>query len=177
MKLLITGGVGFIGRYTMRTALARGNEVVLYDLAVPSGDLPAGVRYVHGELSSTDDVLATLEACRPTAIVHLAAVVGVPASMNSPIESTRVNVEGTVRLLEAVQRFGPTRVVHLSTEETYGDFEEDSIDEDHVQRPFTPYGISKAAAEGFCRFFRRTRGVDLGRGISRKAARHRVRAR
>jgi nucleoside-diphosphate-sugar epimerase len=161
LRLLITGGAGFIGRYTMRAAVARGDEVVVYDLAVPTGEPPAGVQYVKGELSSADDVFATLEAYRPTAILHLAAVVGAPTSMNAPIESMRVNVEGTIHLLEAVQRFASVRVVNLSSEETYGDFENEVIDEDHVQRPFTPYGVSKAAAEGFCRFYRRVRGVDV----------------
>ena len=81
--------------------------------------------------------------------------------MNLPIESTRVNVEGTMRLLEAAHRFGPIRVVHLSSEETYGDFESNTIDEDHPQRPITPYGVAKVAAEGFCRYYRRYRNVDV----------------
>ena len=161
MRLLLTGGAGFCGRYIARAAIARGDDVILYDLHEPAGIAPESFTFVRGDLGDVDELLALLEKHQPNTILHLAAVVGVPASLELPIESTRVNIESTMRLLEASARFGRARVIHLSSEETYGDFESTFINEDHAQRPATAYGISKLAAEGFCRSYRAYRGVDV----------------
>jgi nucleoside-diphosphate-sugar epimerase len=78
---------------------------------------------------------------------HCAAIVGVTNSLASPIGTFRVNVGGSLNVFEAMRLFGVKRVVNLSSEETYGVFESDRIDETHPNRPLKPYGISKYAVE------------------------------
>ncbi len=91
--------------------------------------------------------MAAMQAHKPDAIVHCAAVVGVTNSLASPIATFRVNVEGSLNLFEAMRLCGVRRAIHLSSEETYGIFEHDTIDETHPNRPVAPYGISKYAVE------------------------------
>jgi UDP-glucose 4-epimerase len=84
-------------------------------------------------------------------VVHCAAVVGVPASVGSPVGTFRVNIEGTINLLEAMRFQGVRRMVNISSEEIYGPFLSDVIDEEHRCLPSKPYGISKFVIEQVCR--------------------------
>jgi nucleoside-diphosphate-sugar epimerase len=77
-----------------------------------------------------------------------------------PLKALRVNVEGMVNLLEAMRLSGVKRVIHVSTEETYGDFTAPIVDEDHPQRPTSVYGLTKLAAEGYGRAYSHDHGLE-----------------
>lgn len=151
-RVLVTGGSGFIGCAVAQALAERGDIVTAFDV-VRSARLAAvlarhrNVELVGGEITEWPQLAATVQAARPDAVVHCAAVVGVPNSLASPLTTFRVNVEGSLNILESMRLFGVRRLVNLSSEETYGPFDADRIDETHPNRPLKPYGISKYAVE------------------------------
>lgn len=165
-RLLVTGAGGFIGAAVTRALARRGDEVAAFDLAV-SPALAAlcrqfpKVRAVPGEITEWPHVAAALREARPDAVVHCAAIVGIIASLDAPFATLRVNVGGTLNLMEAMRLFGVKRLINLSSEEVYGPFERDLIHEDHPCRPALPYGISKFAAEQLARDQARLHGLDI----------------
>jgi nucleoside-diphosphate-sugar epimerase len=101
-----------------------------------------------------------MQAFRPDAVVHCAAVVGVRASLDAPIQTLRVNVEGSINVMEAMRLNGVRRLVHMSSEETYGHFRSDPIDEEHPQHPLMAYGISKLTVEHLGRSYAQRYGLE-----------------
>lgn len=151
MRVLITGGSGFVGAALARHLAARGDQVVVFDLAVsPALTAQRNIAFVAGEITEWPHVAAAVQQHKPDAIIHCAAVVGVTASLASPMATFRVNIGGAHNVLESMRLFGVRRMIHLSTEETYGPFDADRIDETHPNRPLKPYGISKYAVERLC---------------------------
>lgn len=155
-RILITGASGFIG-YAVTEALAgRGDDVIATDIAagprlLALQEASKNVAFTPGEITDWTLLARLLKGGRPDSVVHCAAIVGVPASMGSPIATFRVNVEGTITLLEAMRLFGVRRMVNISSEEIYGPFLAATIDEDHRCLPTKPYGISKFVVEQVCR--------------------------
>jgi nucleoside-diphosphate-sugar epimerase len=151
-RILITGGAGFIGCGVVKRLAARGDAVVAFDI-VRSPRLDAAlaehrnIEFVQGEISEWPQVVHLMQRYKPDAVVHCAAIVGVTNSLASPIGTFRVNVDGSLNVFEAMRLNGVPRVINLSSEETYGVFEKDKIDETHPNRPLAPYGISKYAVE------------------------------
>ena len=166
LRILVTGGAGFIGGAVVAALGARGDDVVAFDVA-RSPRLESilaerrNVTFVQGEITEWPQIAGLLQARRPDAIVHCAAVVSVTSSIASPLGTFRVNVEGTLNMLEAMRLFGVRRMINLSSEETYGAFERDRIDETHPNRPVKPYGISKYAAERLAGDYVSTYGLEV----------------
>lgn len=164
-RYLITGGSGFLGAELVAALTARGDQVVALDIR-PSRRLDSLVAqyptasFVQGEIVEWPAVAAAMQSLRPDAVVHCAAVVGVPASLQAPIQTMRVNVEGSLNVLEAMRLFGVRRMVHISSEETYGHFESDVVTEEHPQRPLMAYGISKLAVEHLGRSYAARYGLE-----------------
>jgi nucleoside-diphosphate-sugar epimerase len=151
-RILVTGGSGFIGSNVVKALIARGDHVVAFDIARTRG-LEAvlaetrNVTFIQGEITEWPQVMSIMQTHKPDAVVHCAALVGVTNSLASPIGTFRVNVDGSLNVFEAMRLSGIKRVINLSSEETYGAFEKDLIDETHPNRPVAPYGISKYAVE------------------------------
>lgn len=164
-KILVTGACGWLGAETVRTLLARGDAVVATDLAISPAiaALAAGnprLVAAPADLGEWPQVMRLLREHRPDAIVHAAAVVGVIQCVDIPIKANRVNVEGSINLFEAMRLEGIRRVVHVSTEETYGDFIAPVIDEEHPQNPVSVYGATKLAVEHHGRIYSRDHGLE-----------------
>jgi len=150
--ILVTGGSGFIGSSVAKALAARGDRVVAFDV-MRTARLEAilaqhgNIEFIQGEITEWPQLMAIVQANKPDAVVHCAAIVGVTNSLASPIGTFRVNVEGSLNVFESMRLFGVRRAINLSSEETYGVFERDRIDESHPNRPLKPYGISKYAVE------------------------------
>jgi UDP-glucose 4-epimerase len=158
MRVFVTGGGGFLGAALARRLLARGDAVVAYDRsagllardAVPT----ARLELETGDVTDANGVAEALRRHRPDAIIHCAAVVSVLSSIESPREAVRINIEGSLNLFEAMRSCGVRRVLHVSSEETYGAFRAPVVDEDHPQNPVLFYGATKVAVEHLGRCYR-----------------------
>lgn len=153
MKILVTGAAGFIGAALSKALVARGDKVLAMDvrrsdaLAALCLTHPDKVMFRPSEITEWATIADGFEVFRPDAVVHCAAIVGVANSVAGPIGTMRINVEGSLSLFNLARHFKIRRVVNLSSEEVYGAFDTDVIDETHPCRPLKPYGISKYAVE------------------------------
>ncbi len=158
MKVLVTGGAGFIGSNLVRALLARGDDVrVLDNFSTGSRRNLAGlaqdVEVVEGELRSYERVH---NAVRGTEIVyHLGALGSVPRSVQDPLTSNAVNVEGTLNVQLAARDEGVRRVIYASSSSIYGNQSELPLRESMAPDPISPYGVAKLAAERYCVSFSR----------------------
>src|SRR5437867_3260443 len=163
MKILITGGAGFIGSAFVRLAIAETDySVVNLDKLTYAGNLEnltsieadPRYRFVHGDICDADLVNSLVSAERPDAIVHFAAESHVDRSILSPEPVIRTNFNGTFTLLEAARRHSIARFVHVSTDEVYGSLEAPlEADENYPLNPSSPYSSSKAASDLLARSY------------------------
>jgi nucleoside-diphosphate-sugar epimerase len=155
-RALVTGGAGFIGSNLVRALLERGDEVrVLDNFSTGSRANLAGLEIdiVEGELRSYERVH---NAVRGTEIVyHLGALGSVPRSVQDPLTSSAVNVEGTLNVLLAARDERVRRVVFSSSASIYGSSLQMPTSEDWTPDPVSPYGVAKLAAERYCVSFSR----------------------
>jgi nucleoside-diphosphate-sugar epimerase len=145
---------------------ARGERVVAldnYQAGAPASlaGLGSDVRLIPGDITDLSGLLLLIKEHQVRRIVHAAAIVSVISSLGSPSHVTRVNIEGTLNVLEAMRLFDIERTVHISSEETYGDFRYEPIDEEHPLAPTAPYGITKVASEQLGRFYRTLHRTDF----------------
>jgi UDP-glucose 4-epimerase len=156
VKTLVTGGGGFIGSNVVRALLERGDDVrVLDNFSTGSRRNLAGldVEVVEGELRSYERVH---NAVRGTEVVfHLGALGSVPRSVQDPLTSSAVNVEGTLNVQLAARDEGVRRVVFASSSSIYGNQSELPLREAMAPDPISPYGVAKLAAERYCVSFSR----------------------
>ncbi|MDF1836952.1 MAG: GDP-mannose 4,6-dehydratase [Planctomycetota bacterium] len=157
MKVLVTGGAGFIGSHLCEALMARGDQVTVldnfndfYDPAIKRGNaaLLKGARVVEGDIRDADLVNRLFEEGCFDAVVHLAAMAGVRPSLDDPLLYQDVNLRGTMVLLEATRKKPGTRFVFASSSSVYGGntkvpFHED----DPVLTPISPYAATKRACE------------------------------
>lgn len=172
MRILVTGGAGFIGSNFVRRTLQdaypglEGVEVVVYDALTYSGNLanlePVAdsprYSFVRGDIRDPALLDATLPGV--DAIVHFAAESHVDRSVTDAGAFVETNVVGTQRLLDAALRAGTPRFVHVSTDEVYGSIAEGSWDEQEPLLPNSPYSASKAGSDLLVRSFHRTHGLN-----------------
>ena len=155
-KALVTGGAGFIGSNLVRALLERGDSVRVLD-NFSTGNRAnleeLDVEIVEGELRSYERVH---NAVRGSEVVyHLGALGSVPRSVQDPLTSSAVNVEGTLNVLLAARDEGVRRVVFASSSSVYGAKRELPVGESLLADPISPYGVAKLAAERYCVSFSR----------------------
>ncbi|MFJ1856381.1 dTDP-glucose 4,6-dehydratase [Streptomyces anulatus] len=171
MRILVTGGAGFVGSHYVRTMLAQGYpgyeraDVTVLDKLSYAGNaenIPIGhprLRLVKGDICDAPLLNELLPG--HDAVVHFAAESHVDRSLDAPAVFTRTNVVGTQTLLDACLAAGVERVVHISTDEVYGSIDEGSWHEESPLLPNSPYAASKAAADLTVRAYWRTFGLDV----------------
>jgi dTDP-glucose 4,6-dehydratase len=173
VRLLVTGGAGFIGSHFVRTALAgrlhglAGATLTVLDKLTCAAD-PGSLRpvaddprltFVHGDICDArlvDDLVPDHDA-----IVHFAAESHVDRSIRDAMPFVVTNVQGTQTLLDAAVRHGTGRFLHVSTDEVYGSIETGSWTEDWPLAPNSPYAASKAASDLLALACHRTHGLDV----------------
>jgi UDP-glucose 4-epimerase len=148
MRILVTGGAGYIGSHMVKLLVDTGAEVtVLDDLSTGHADAVRGGRFVRGDIANKDETAKLLAERRIEAVVHFAAASLVPESVADPLKYYTRNVGGTAALLGAMRDAAVTKIVFSSTAAVYGNPERLPIDEDHPTRPVNPYGSTKLAVE------------------------------
>ena len=156
MKVLVTGGAGFIGSNLVRALLERGDEVrVLDNFSTGQRANLDGldVEIVEGELRSYERVHNAVRGAE--VVFHLGALGSVPRSVQDPLTSGAVNVEGTLNVMLAARDEGIRRVVFASSSSIYGNQPELPLRETMAPDPISPYGVAKLAAERYCVSFSR----------------------
>lgn len=162
--VLITGGAGFIGSNLVDALLAKGYAVrVLDNLSTGKrSNLPLDnprLQLLEGDVA--DAALVARAAEGATAVVHLAAVASVQASVDDPVSTHQSNFVGSLNVCEAMRQAGVKRVVFASSAAVYGNNGEgDSIDEQTAKAPLTPYASDKLASEHYFDFYRRQHGLE-----------------
>jgi UDP-glucose-4-epimerase GalE len=160
LKILVTGGAGYIGSQACKALAARGFEPIVYDnLSRGNGWAVKWGPLEEGDVADTGRVRAVLEKHRPAAVMHFAAFAYVEESVREPLLYHRNNIGGTTALLQALIDYGPLPFVFSSTCSTYGIPRTIPIPEDHPQNPINPYGLSKMVVE------RMLADLDLARGL------------
>ena len=149
MKILVTGGAGFIGSHIVDACLERGHQVVVIDdlFTGHRANVNPAARFVELDIRSRE-LQSLFEAERFEVVCHQAARGNVRASMEDPWVYADVNVEGGINLLEAARRTGTRKLVYASTGGcVYGELQYTPADEQHPIQPRDPYGASKASFE------------------------------
>ena len=161
MKALVTGGAGFIGSNLALALLARGHDVRLLDnfsTGHRANLEPLDAEVVEGDLRSYERVAAAVGGVE--VVFHQGALPSVPRSIQDPLTSTAVNVEGTLNVLLAARDAGVRRVVFASSSSVYGDAPGMPRRESQPLAPLAPYAVSKLAAEQYCMVANRVYGVE-----------------
>jgi UDP-glucose 4-epimerase len=165
MKILVTGGAGFIGSHVVDVLIENGHRVAIVDSLWEHGggrmeNVNPQARFYKMDVrdSALTDVF---EKERPEAICHLAAQHSVKISTDDPAYDAQVNILGLINLLQCATRFGTRKVVFSSSGATYGTADKMPVDENTPQRPESPYGITKLATEFYLRFWKDMHGLDF----------------
>jgi UDP-glucose 4-epimerase len=162
MRILVTGGAGFIGSHVAEAYLAAGHEVHIIDNLSTGRRANVPVDAVLHEVDihslETERIFASL---RPSVVNHLAAQASVKVSTRVPVSDLESNVGGTARIAQLCVQFGVGKLIYASSGGTvYGDPQQLPVSEDHTCIPTSPYGLSKYAGELYVQLFHRMHGLD-----------------
>lgn len=163
MKLLVTGGAGYIGSVCVEFLLDAGHEVTVFDNLSEghASAVDSRARFVRGCLSDPEDLVVALNSSGAEAVLHFAAFALVGESMTDPGKYFRNNVANGLNLLQAAVGAGVRKLVFSSTCATYGQPERVPMDESLPQRPINPYGESKLMFEHMLEWYRTIHGLEF----------------
>ena len=165
MRVIITGGAGFIGSHIADAYIAAGHEVLALDSLWEHGggrraNLPAKAEFVHMDVRD-ENVGRIFAEFKPEVVSHHAAQHSVAISARDPRYDADVNVMGMLNVLDAAVKTGVKKVIFASSAATYGNPEHVPVVESSPQRPVSPYGITKMVTEHYLRFYRAEKGLDF----------------
>ena len=165
MKVVVTGGAGFIGSNLAEELASRGKEVVILD------DLSTGkienirgllrkenVKFVNGSVTDMELLKEVFKGAE--VVYHLAAIPSVPRSIKEPVRANEVNVNGTLNVIVAARDCGARKVAYASSSSVYGDAPSLPKREDMNPNPLSPYAVTKLAGEYYCQVFQEVYGLE-----------------
>ncbi len=164
MKVLVTGGAGFIGSHIVDALIKRGFDVaVIDDLSTGSRkNLNAESAFYDASITDLKSVKSTFEKENPEYVVHAAANIKVRESVKNPIHDAKVNIGGGLNILECCKNFNVKKIVYLSSGGAiYGNPRYIPVDERHPIDPISPYGISKRALELYLNSYLKSYGLEF----------------
>ncbi|MGA8574069.1 MAG: NAD-dependent epimerase/dehydratase family protein [Candidatus Cybelea sp.] len=165
MRIIVTGGAGFIGSHVVDAYAAAGHELLVVDSLWEHGggrraNVRSGISLLHMDIR--DEAIGRIFAdFKPEIVSHHAAQHSVAISARDPIYDAQVNVVGLLNVLEHASRTGTRKVIFASSGATYGTPERLPMNEATPQQPTSPYGITKMVAEHYLRFYRENRDLDF----------------
>ncbi|MCK5235753.1 MAG: UDP-glucose 4-epimerase GalE [Deltaproteobacteria bacterium] len=148
MKILVTGGAGYIGSHIVITLASSGHDILIYDnLSTGNKDAVLAGRLIVGDIADTDKLQKTINEFKPDAVMHFAASIVVSESVKDPLKYYTNNTFNTINLLNVMQRCGVNKFIFSSTAAVYGEPKNNPINEDADLDPINPYGSSKMMVE------------------------------
>lgn len=161
MKVLVTGGAGFIGGATVRELLKAGYEVVIFDNLIcgHKETIPEGVKLIVGDLRKKDEIMSAMKKEKFDAVLHFAAFTIVPESMEDPSKYFENNILASFNLLDAMAATGVKKFVFSSSAAVYGEPSEIPVTENAALKPSNAYGETKLIVEQYVKWY------DLAYGI------------
>ncbi|MDP9111829.1 MAG: GDP-mannose 4,6-dehydratase [Candidatus Eremiobacteraeota bacterium] len=165
LRIMVTGGAGFIGSHIVDAYLAAGHEVLVLDSLWEHGggrrqNVPERALFVHMDIRD-ENVTRIFQEFKPEIVCHHAAQHSVAIGSRDPILDAQVNVVGLLNILENAVKAQVRKVIFASSGATFGNPEHLPIDERTPQRPTSPYGITKMVAEHYLKFYRAEHGLDF----------------
>lgn len=161
MKCVVTGGCGFIGSHLVDALVDRGNQVTVVD-DLSTGDasnLNPAAEFRNVSVLDEDALREAIEGA--PVVFHLAALPRIPRSIEDPVNTHRVNVDGTLHVLEAARRAGVRRVVYSSSSSVYGTQRTHLMQEDMTPEPLSPYALQKLIGEQYASMYARLYGMTV----------------
>lgn len=162
MRILVTGGAGFIGSHIVDALIDRGHRVTVLD-NLSSGqetNLNRRAKFIKGDITNQKKLESVFKRVEPEAIFHLAAQINVRASVENPILDAECNILGSLRLIDMAAKTGVKKFIFASTGGAmFGDEAPYPVTEDTPITPLSPYGLAKASTEEYLRFYHRTKGL------------------
>ena len=163
MKILVTGGAGFIGSHLLQLLQGQqGVEVVVYD-NLSSGrreHVPKGIRLVEGDVRDAEGLARLFASEGFDSVVHLAAQTMVPYSLSHPEEDCQINLLGLINILECCRKYAVKHIVFSSSAAVYGDNLNIPLHEEEKPMPTSAYGITKMASEHYLRMYHDLHGLN-----------------
>ncbi|PMP77987.1 MAG: dTDP-glucose 4,6-dehydratase, partial [Sulfurihydrogenibium sp.] len=168
MKILVTGGAGFIGSEFVRQAVKQNHNVCVVDALTYAGDterlkeVEPYITFYHADIRDYEELDSIFAKEKPEAVVHFAAESHVDRSILEPRAFLQTNIEGTFNLLELSKKYGVEKFINISTDEVYGELgEEGKFTEETPLKPNSPYSVSKASQDMLGRAYYRTYGLPV----------------
>jgi UDP-glucose 4-epimerase len=162
MKVLVTGGAGFIGSNLVARLIQEGHQVAVLDNLlsgyISNLDQFPQVKFFKGDVRDTDMVDAAMTGAE--VVFHLAASVGNKRSIDDPVTDAEINVLGTIRVLESARKSGVRKIVASSSAGIFGELKYLPIKEDHSVEPDSPYGCTKLCEEKMCLAYAKLYGLE-----------------
>ena len=147
-RVLVTGGAGYIGSHVVKALGERGYDTIIYDnLSTGYEDSILYGKLIQGDILDFDVLKQTLKEYKPDAVMHFAAHISVPESVENPLKYYINNISGSLNLIKALRECGINYMIFSSSAAVYGIPNEVPITEDAPINPINPYGTSKAVVE------------------------------
>lgn len=155
MKVLVTGGAGFIGSNVVDLFISEGNDVIVVD-NLSQGKIENvnnGARFYKCDILEMDKLEVIFTTEQPEVVIHNAAQIDVQASLKKPSMDAEINIKGTINILECCRKFEVRKIIYPSSAAVYGDPKYLPVDEEHEVNPISFYGISKHTPEHYIKTY------------------------
>jgi UDP-glucose 4-epimerase len=159
MKVVVTGGAGFIGSHTVDLLVENGHEVVVIDSKLDKSFHHKNANYFLVDILNKEKISEIFQSFRPEAVIHLAAQVDVQKSLDHPDRDIDINLKGTIHILEQCRQWG-CKIIFASSAAVYGIPKQLPIKEEHSTHPLSIYGLSKLSAEKYIQLYSDLYGVN-----------------
>lgn len=160
MRVLVTGGAGFIGSHVVDMLVEHNHDVSLVDLKAGNNVREnKKIKYYQVDICS-DELEEVFKSEKPEIVFHLAAQSVVPPSIKDPLYDQSVNIGGTINILECMKKYASRKIIYSSSAAIYGNPASLPIKEEHPKNPVSPYGLSKYVAEEYIQLYNRMYGID-----------------
>ncbi len=165
MKIIVTGGAGFIGSHIVDALIKKGHKVLVVDNLSTGQKKNLNTRAMFGrqDITNYSSLLKTFARFRPQAVFHTAAQINLRTSLDKPLLDANVNIIGLLNVLEAARQTGVKKIIFSSTGGAiYGEAPAKNIptQENFLPNPLSPYGLAKLAGEKYCQFYQRAYGLQ-----------------